>query len=97
MSCPLRTSERNCKTTVRTSFWRRVLHRMCALSYHSVTICVAPSFVQEMTLFTHWVTQVSWHFVLNMSLVSRRHAVVQLVVALRYKPESRGFDSRYGR
>jgi hypothetical protein len=35
--------------------------------------------------------------ILRPSLPTRGYSVAQLVEALRYKPEGRGFDSRWGR
>jgi hypothetical protein len=36
-----------------------------------------------------------WHFLLFVSILYVGHVVAQLVEALRYKPEGRGFDSRW--
>jgi len=58
-----------------------------------LNVCNIASLIEELRFATHLVDCTWWLPLLTCSF--QGHAVAQLVEALRYKPEGRGFDSRW--
>jgi hypothetical protein len=74
--------------------WRKILH----LTGYDVSDAVRTTLALDISMSKYYIYQymalLPFEFLLS-EIVWRGHAVAQLVEALRYKPDCRGFDSRW--